>query len=143
MPTIEIKLTVPEGTTVVIEGVEASGLGSALSQAEAIERYWRDYLSDNARRLFRAAAGIEQGRDDGYTLEDIAAVMSITYESVRSYLQTSGRCARRWRQETGTEEPIRLEWKRYEELPGHGGMRTSYRMPAGVADLVRELATGG
>lgn len=78
MPTIELKLTVPEGTTVTISGLESALSNSAARSPEVdIERYWRDYLSDNTRRLFRAAANIESFRGPGYTLEEIAANLSI------------------------------------------------------------------
>lgn len=143
MPTLELKITVPEGTTVTIAGLEGC-LGTSVdaSAEDAIGRYWRDYLSDNARRLFRAAANIEDLRGLGYTLEDIAANLSINYESVRSFQQTSGRIARKWRDDTGTPEPIRLEWDKYEEDSDHGGMRTSYHLPPGVAEAIRALAAG-
>jgi hypothetical protein len=140
MPILEFKITVPEGTSVTISGLEGVlGATSEASQEAEIERYWRDYLSDNARRLFRAAANIESFRGPGYTLEDIAAVLSINYESVRSFQQTSGRIARKWRDDIGTPAPIRLEWENYEEVRGRGGMRTSYHLPTGVADAIREL----
>jgi hypothetical protein len=140
MFTIELKLTIPEGTTITISGLESALSDSAARSPEVdIERYWRDYLSDNARRLFRAAANIESFRGPGYTLEEIAANLSINYESVRSFQQTSGRIARKWREDTGTPAPIQLEWENYEENRRHGGMRTSYHLPPGVADAIRDL----
>jgi hypothetical protein len=140
LPTLEFKITVPEGTTVTIAGLE--GLvptPPSVSQEEAIARYWHDYLSDNTRKLFRQAAAIETFSGPGYTLEDIAQHLSLDYESVRSFAQTQGRTARRWRDETGTPEPIRLEWENYGETAKAEGMRTSYHLPPGVADAIEIL----
>jgi hypothetical protein len=115
--------------------------GSAESREQAIERYWRDYLSDNGRKLFRAAALLEDHQGPGYTLEDIARSLSITYESVRSFKQTNGRVERKWREDTDTEPPIRLEWDAYRSEGGDSGMRTVYHLPEGVADAVRVIAS--
>jgi hypothetical protein len=135
VPTLEFKITVPEGTTVTIAGLEgAVATSPVMTQVEAVERYWRDYLSDNTRKLFRQAAAIETFRGPGYTLEDIAQHLSLDYESVRSFAQTQGRTARRWRDETGTPEPIRLEAENYGEAGS--GMRTSYHLPQGVAETI-------
>ncbi len=128
----------PGGARGATAGAESCPAAATSPEAD-IERYWRDYLSDNARRLFRAAANTESFRGPGYTLEEIAASLSINYESVRSFQQTSGRIARKWREDTGTAAPIRLEWERYAEDRGHGGMRTSYHLPLGVADAIRDL----
>jgi len=139
VPTLEFKITVPEGTTVTIAGIEGAVRTSpAMTQEEAVERYWHDYLSDNTRKLFRQAAAIETFSGPGYTLEDIAQHLSLDYESVRSFAQTQGRTARRWREETGTPEPIRLEAENYGEAAS--GMRTSYHLPQGVAETIDILA---
>ena len=83
MATLELKLTVPDGTKVTIFGAEgATIVPDDAAREDNIERYWRDYLSDNARKVFGAAARIETFRGPGYTLEDIAQNLSITYESV-------------------------------------------------------------
>jgi len=37
-----------------------------------VERYWSEYLSDNGRSLYRAAAELERAQGPGYTLGDIA-----------------------------------------------------------------------
>ena len=108
----------------------------ALVAEDATEKYWRDYLSDNARKVYGAAARIETVRGPGYTLEDIAQTLSLTYESVRSMHRTSGRTAKKWRDDTGTEEPIRLIEGEYEWSESHGGMRTAYRLPHGVAEAI-------
>lgn len=139
MPTLEFKITVPEGTTVTIAGLEgAVATSPVMTQEEAVERYWRDYLSDNTRKLFRQAAAIETFSGPGYTLEDIAQHLSLDYQSVRSFAQTQGRTARRWRDATGTPEPIRLEAENYGEAAS--GMRTSYHLPQGVAETIDILA---
>jgi PIN like domain len=109
---------------------------------DQIARYWREYLSRNARRVFHAAANIEIYRGPDYTLDDIAEHMSITYESARSLHRTSGRAARRWREDTGTEPPIRLDWTDYRQDDSQNGMRTTYRLPSGIADEIQLLATG-
>ena len=60
MPTLEFKITVPDGTTVAITGLDALvATPTAMPQEEAVERYLREYLSDNTRKLFRQAAAIE------------------------------------------------------------------------------------
>lgn len=106
-----------------------------------LDVYWRDYLSDNGRRLYRAAANIELYRGPGFTFDDIAEALSVTYESARSFHRTSGRSAKRWRDDTGTEEPIRLDWDEYRSDDERGGMRTVYHLPPGVAESVQRLAT--
>ena len=57
MATLELKLTVPDGTKVTIFGAEgATIVPDDAAREDNIERYWRDYLSDNARKVFGAAA---------------------------------------------------------------------------------------
>ncbi len=117
-----------DGAVLAISGQAESG--------DAVERYWREYLSDNARKIYGAAARIENFRGPGYTLEDIAQNLSLDYESVRSIHRTSGRTAKVWREETGTDEPIRLIDCDYEWDEAHEGMRTTYQLPPGVADAI-------
>lgn len=125
-----------------ITGLEgAVAPSTAIPLEEAVERYWTEFLSDNTRKLFRQAAAIETFSGPPYTLEDIAQHLSLDYESVRSFAQTQGRIARRWRDETGTPEPIRLEWEDYGETGKAGGMRTSYHLPQGVAEIIDVLAS--
>ena len=109
---------------------------------DLVERYW-SALSDNGRAIFGAAAAIESEHGPGYTLEDIAEHLDLDYESVRSMHRSTGRTAKAWRRDSGTEEPIRLEWERYDWDESRGGRRTSYRLPSGVADLVNELRDRG
>jgi len=142
MPTIEFKLTVPEGTKVTIVGAQgATMVPEDIAREDSIERYWRDYLSDNGRKVYGAAARIETFQGAGYTLEDVAQNLSITYESVRSMHRTSGRTARKWREDNGTEAPIRLIEGQYEWSDAHGGMRTAYSLPPGVADAIEHAPT--
>lgn len=139
MPTLQITITVPDGTSVVINGLDhMSATPEELSLDAAVELYWRDYLSDNTRKLFRAAANRETLWGAGYTLADLAQTLSVDYETVRSYQQTSGRVARKWREEQGSEAPIRLRSHEYRAQPG-GQMRTIYGLPDGVAAIIETL----
>lgn len=140
MPTLEFKITVPEGTTINVTGLEGVlTVAPDGSPDDAVERYWRDYLSDNTRKLLAAAARLEDFRGDpGFTLEDIAKNLSINYESARSYKQTLGRPDRRWQEDTGTPAPIQLHWSDYQEAGE--GMRTIYYLPEGMAETILELA---
>jgi hypothetical protein len=142
LPEVVIRISVPEGTTVTIAGVEGARLAAEHSQAadvDRVERYFRDFLSDNGRRVFGAAARIEDHAGPGFTLEDIASNLSVTYETVRSWHRTAGRSAKRWRKETGTPEPVRLESMDYDWDPNRQGFRTAYRLPDGVADEIVSL----
>lgn len=141
MPTISIQLTVPAGTTVSVLGLEGLAAVEA-DQADPIERYWRDYLSDNGRKIYAAAARLEEYQGS-FSLEDIANVLSVDYESAKSMHRTSGRTARVWRSDTGNAEPpIRLIWIDYEPDAEHGGSRTTYRLPPSVADAINTLGAG-
>jgi hypothetical protein len=144
MPTIEIRLSVPEGTDISIVTQEAD---VQTASSEDVERYWLEYLSGNARKIYWAAARIEmeRGPGPGFTLEDIASNISQTtesveYETVRSFHRTSGRTAKRWRDENGTDEPIRLIETNYGWDEDKGGMRTAYRLPPGVAAKINAVA---
>lgn len=142
MPTLELKLTVPDGTRIVIHGAEgATVVPDDVAREDSIDRYWRDYLSDNGRKIYGAAARIENFHGPGYTLEDIAQNLNIDYESVRSLHRTSGRTEKKWREDTGTVAPIRLIDGPYEWSEQHGGMRTVYHLPPGVADAVEQAQT--
>ncbi|MGN6557093.1 MAG: hypothetical protein ACTHLH_03675 [Solirubrobacterales bacterium] len=140
MAILEIKLNLPEGTTVEISGLEGHISAASPSSNDNVRRYFTDYLSNNGRKVFGAAARIEdfQGRP-GFTFEDLAANLSVTYETVKSWHRTSGRSAKRWRQETGTQEPIRLDWIAYDDVAPGGGERTMYRLPEHVASVIRDL----
>ena len=140
MPVFEIKLTIPEGTTVEISGLGEIGVPAPDSPEDRIRRYFTRYLSNNGRKVFGAAARIEdfKGRP-GFTLEDLARNLSVDYESVKSWHRTSGRSAKRWRQETGTQEPIRFDWIDYDHVAPGGGGRTMYRLPEHVAEVIRDL----
>jgi hypothetical protein len=141
MPTITIEITVPEGAQIVVrEEPDTPEAGSHSRSAEDIERYFRQYLSDNGRKLYAAAARIEQHSGAGYTLSDIAQNLSIDYPSAQSYHRTSGRSARRWKDDTGTQTPIELVDTAYEWVEEEQGMRTRYQLPPGVAAIIANLA---
>lgn len=139
MPTITITIDVPEGVDVNVEQDTVASQPTAAADADEVERYFRHYLSDNGRRLYRAAALLEQHRGAGYTLSDIAASLSIDYPSAQSFHRTSGRSGRRWKDDTGTEPPVQLIGIAYEWSEDDHGMRSRYELPAGVADIVAQL----
>jgi hypothetical protein len=139
----EITIRVPDGTTIKFVGPDGAEIAVAggIEQADVVERYFRDYLSPNARKVYAAAARIELFSGPGYTLQDIAANISQTYESVRvetvrSQHRTSGRTAKRWRDESGTEAPIRLIGTWDDET-----QQNSYRLPPGVAERLDAIAS--
>lgn len=139
MPVLELKITVPEGTVVRVSGLGSTDIAPA-ELPSAVERYFTEYLSNNGRKVFGAAARIEdfQGRP-GFTFDDLAENLSITYESVKSLHRTAGRSAKRWERETGTEAPIKFDVLDYLESPE--GDRTVYRLPEFVAETIRNLPT--
>ncbi len=144
-PQSKITLIVPKGTSVTI--VEDDGSGKvpvpALQTAaprEDIARYWREFLSDSGKKIFATAALIERHEGPGFTLDQIAANRSIDYESAKAWHRNAGRTAKRWREVTGTPEPIRLEdVGNYGWRAEYQGDRTAYRLSPGVCDLVLEL----
>jgi hypothetical protein len=139
MPTFEIKFHVPEGTRIEFSGLEAADRASGAPQQDAVEHYWRRYLSANSRKLFAAAAAIELTKGPGFLLEEVASRATSSYVTVQSWHRTSGRTARKWRSEMGMKEPIRLDAIDFPEDPAITPRRTRYAMPAGVAKMVREL----
>lgn len=144
MPTITIKIEVPDGATVTTEEGPDESLspeaGTVPSKAvpDGVKRYW-GYLSGNGRELYGAAAAIERESGPGYTLNDLAERMGRKYGSAQSIHRTTGRSARKWKDDTGTDAPIQLEWMEYEWDESEGGMRTSYGLPEGVADEIAAL----
>lgn len=142
MPTITIRIEAPEGFAITADEAPdetlspEAGTVHTKSLPGGVEDYFRNYLSDNGRELYRAAAGVEQDSGPGYTLDDVAERMGREYGSAQSIHRTTGRSARRWKDDTGTEAPIRLDWIEYEWDESQGGMRTSYRLPKGVAEQV-------
>jgi hypothetical protein len=130
---ITITLDIPDGTTFSIAQSPSD------DPAELVARYWRDFLSPNGRKVYGAAANIETLRGPGYTFEDIAQSLSVTYESAKSWHRSSGRSARVWKEQTGTEPPIRLEAIAYSEVDRRGSQRTSYRLADDMAEIVYEL----
>lgn len=145
MPTITIRIDVPKGATVTTEegpdeglSLEAGTLTSQVSPEDA-ERYWRSYLSNNGRELYGAAASIERESGTGFTLNDVAERMGREYASAQSIHRTAGRSARKWKDDTSTEAPIRLAWIEYTWDDSEAGMRTSYGLPPGIADQIATL----
>jgi hypothetical protein len=140
----EIRITVPDGTTIKFvgpDGAEIAVVGGAAEPADAVELYYRDYLSPNARKVYAAAARIELFSGGGYSLQDIATNISQTYESVRvetirSQHRTSGRTAKRWRDENGTDAPIRLIGTWDDEAQHY-----KYELPPGVAEQLDATAS--
>jgi hypothetical protein len=142
MPTLEIKLTVPEGTIVRVVSVDGQAVAIPKPLEEPVARYFNDYLSNNGRKVYAAAARIEDFRGrPGFTFEDLAENLSVDYETVKSWHRTAGRAAKRWRRETGTEEPIRFDWVEYKQFDPASGERTAYRLPGDVAQTIRALPT--
>lgn len=143
MPTIEIRITLPEGTDVKVEQLDPGQAAPRELQpgpaSEPIATYWRTYLSDNARKVFRTAARIEEVTGPGFTFDDIARSLRVTHDTVQSWHRTTGRTAKRWRADTNTQEPVHLEEVDYAWRENVAGMRTSYRLPAGVEERIREL----
>ncbi len=140
MPTIEIRITVPDGAQVSIEQLSEGQSVAPSPPVSQIAAYWRQYLSDNGRKVFRAAARIEDLEGPGFTLDDIAGNLSVTTEAVQSWHRTTGRTAKKWREQTDTQEPIRLEEIDYVWNEEIRGMRTTYRLPAGVRQEIIQLA---
>lgn len=142
MPTITITIELPEGSTVSADTAPdeelspEAGTVSSKSMPGGETEYFHDYLSDNGRELYRAAAQVERDSGPGYTLDDVAEQMGRKYGSAQSIHRTTGRSARKWKDDTGTEAPIRLEWVEYEWDQSQRGMRTSYRLPEGVAEEI-------
>lgn len=144
MPTITVRIDVPAGSTITTEEgpeeTQSQEGGTVVTKTVpgGAERYWRSYLSDNGRELYGAAAEIERESGPGYTLNDVAERMGRKYESVLSIHRTTGRSARKYKDDTGADAPIRLDWMDYEWVESEGGKRTSYGLPEGIAD---EIAT--
>jgi len=138
MPTITLTLTVPEGTDIQIRPAVIANMTPAAPTTEDVEGYYRLYLSDNGRKLYKYAALAQRSPDypNGFTLADLAANASVSYESARSWHQTSGRSARRWRDDTGTDAPIQLTAVAYDPADSGSGMRSRYTLPDEVADIV-------
>lgn len=136
MSTITIRIECPEGARVHInEGGTAEA--TSAEGSEAVTRYW-GYLSENGKSVYRAAAKLEREGSVPFTLEAVADELGVEYKSAQSMHRTAGRSARKWRDDTGTDEPIRLDWVEYEPAD-HGGMRTSYRLPTDVAEAIEQL----
>jgi hypothetical protein len=105
-PIINISIEVPEGVSIAINGVDVSA--SIEPARNPVEEYWADFLSDNGRKLYAAAARTERRQESGYSFEDLAKDLGVSYETAKSYHRNSGRTATRWKREKGSLAPIRL-----------------------------------
>jgi len=132
MPRLTLTLDLPEGTIVSLSsetGIEVSPERGR----DPVEEYWTDYLSPSGRKLYRAAAEIQDTRGPGFSLEDVARHLSVDYESVKSYHRNSGRTAARWEREKGNSAPVQLVFDgNYGPQEGISGWRSRYRLPDGV-----------
>ena len=142
----QITVIVPKGVSVVVvdEGSAPIAPPAPTPRPEDVERYWRDFLSDSGKKIFAAAARIERHSGPGFTLDQIAANRSIDYESAKAWHRNAGRTAKRWREETGAEEPIRLQdTGQYGWRPEYSGDRTTYRLPPGTGEMIIDLDVSG
>jgi hypothetical protein len=140
MQTITLTINVPDGTDVMIDQAK-NFRSSPASNADpqAIERHFCRYLSSNGRRLFGAVARVQQSRGSGFTFDDVANELSESYSTTLSFHRTTGRAARRWKDETKDDAPIWLEDLTYDWVPEVDGMRTRYEMPSEIAKVVAGL----
>ena len=136
MEKITITITIPAGATVEIASDEQA-LPSP--NRAAIAEFFNHYLSDNGRLLYSAAARHEVEDEDAYSFHDIATEAGIAYETAKSYHRNAGRSAKRWEEDTHDSPPIRLVEKGYRWDAAHQGMRATYRLPDGVAEIIGEL----
>lgn len=127
---ISIKIELPDGATATIEAAPST----TEPARDPVEEYFNEYLSPSGRKLYKAAANIERHQGPGFSFEDIAANLSIDYESAKSYHRNSGRTAARWEREKGSEAPIRfVQGGDYGPQEGADGYRSRYAFPPGVA----------
>jgi hypothetical protein len=147
MPTMTIRIEIPEGFTVttdmssgVLTGREPGVTNVIETDSAKVEDYYRNYLSDNGRELYRAAAEIELVSGHGYTFDDIAEKIGRGYSATLSLYRTTGRTAKKWRkaknQPEGTPAPIQLVDITYSRDEAKGGWRTSYHLPDGIAEQI-------
>jgi hypothetical protein len=135
---ITLTIELPDGFDVKIHRAEEAGPGVAVDP-DAVERYFRHYLSDNGRRLFKAAAKVQLTRGPGFTFDDVAAELGEGYSTTLSLHRTTGRSAKRWREDAGVDGPIYLNDLSYDWVAEVDGMRTRYEMPEAIAEVVAGL----
>lgn len=85
--------------------------------------------SRSSSEIFRAAVRLEEASPEPYSLEQIASNLGVSLR-VRALASS---------QHGPLGEPITLVWKKYEWDPEKNGNRTLYRLPAGVAHVLRDL----
>ena len=139
MPQVTITINIPEGAEINISGAsDPSGADDALD-GRAVKRYFSIYLSDNGRRLFRAVAKVQLTDGPGFTFDDVAKQLGESYGTTLSLHRTTGRAARKWHDDTGSEAPIGLADLSYEWVPEVDGMRTRYEMREDLAEIIAQL----
>lgn len=132
-------IEIPDGAQVTVDTTGPALSTEPSDAAASVERYWRDYLSDNGRNFYGAVAAVEGSNGPGFTLNQVADEMGVSHSSALSIHRTTGRPAKRWRADTGTEAPIHLIDLEYTWFPEHNGMRTTYRLPDGIAEAIRQF----
>ncbi len=138
----EIAITIehPKGSTVEVSGGAPTVTESTSASPTSVETYFLHFLSANGRKVFRAAAELDDASEEPYSLEDIAERLGEPYPSVVSMYRSTGRTAKRWRNETGlTEPPFTLEDRGYPETDDRSGNRTIYRLTDGAAEQILGL----
>jgi hypothetical protein len=133
MAQITITIDIPDAATVDVSSDTAG------EQPEVDEQQVRAYwlaLSENARKVFGGAAKLEVKHGPGYTLHEIADETGEPYEAVKSYHRNSGRTARVWRRDQGSEPAFGLLAIGHD--PAYPG-QSKYRLPEGVAEIVASL----
>jgi hypothetical protein len=131
---ITITIDLPEAAVVNVSGDPTTEQPAV--DKDQVKPYW-EFLTENQKKVFGGAAKCEVKDGPGYTLEEIADEIGETYEAVKSYHRNSGRTARVWRRDKGSEPPIGLLGMGYDQ--SHPG-RTRYRLPEGVAEIIARLA---
>jgi hypothetical protein len=95
--------------------------------------YWSDYLGDDARVLYAAAAAVERDHGPGYPMKAVAEKMGENYESAEAIRQSTQDAGRRWFRNTGVAAPIDLIVTGYEWDHDQGASRPVYQLPDGAA----------
>lgn len=130
--TITISIDLPDGAEIRVEQTSTQA-----PQETPVEEYFCNYLSDNGRQVFGAAAAMSRRGVEKYTFEQIAEVLERPVGTILSWHRSTGRTAKRWEREKGQAAPILLDWKGFIESPT--GNRNVYSLPSDVAAHVPEL----
>ena len=136
MPTIEIRITIPEGAEIEVQQVDSAPATDRSPIPDHVGAYWHQYLSDNGRRIFGAAADIQSSGEAPFSLEDVAGKLRVPPPTALSWYRTVGRTAKKWREQRDSQEPIRLKEVDYLWDEASQGMRTLYELPPWVAEQI-------